>query len=197
MRGCGFPRAMTASFSSVHLPDGRHQRRATWPATIPAEAKRCAAELPRDRRERGAFRQGRFEHLPHVKCNADMGVAEIRQFCRIETERQLLLKAAMRQMQLSARAYHRAGTLWVKLARTIADLDGKPVIGTAHVAEALQYRRRGVGWGNRSGSAVGRAADRPLQPVVRWRLSHHRWTRYEMCVTSSVPDTLSGCSVMF
>ncbi len=87
------------------------------------------------------IQQGRMEHLPHVKCNADMGVAEIRQFCRIETESQMLLKAAAQQMQLSARAYHRV----LKLSRTIADLDGRPVIGTAHVAEALQYRRRGAG----------------------------------------------------
>ncbi len=86
------------------------------------------------------IQQGRFEHLPQVWCNADMGVGEIRQVCRIETESQMLLKAAMQQMQLSARAYHRV----LKLARTIADLDGKPVIGTAHVAEALQYRRRRV-----------------------------------------------------
>ncbi len=87
------------------------------------------------------IQQGRFEHLPHIMCNADMGVGEIRQFCRIETESQMLLKAAVQQMQLSARAYHRV----LKLARTIADLDGRPVIGTAHVAEALQYRRRRVG----------------------------------------------------
>ncbi len=84
------------------------------------------------------IQQGRMEHLPHVRCNADMGVAEMRQFCRIETESQLLLKAATQQMQLSARGYHRV----LKLARTIADLDGKPVIGTAHIAEALQYRQR-------------------------------------------------------
>lgn len=84
------------------------------------------------------IQQGRFEHLPHIFCNADMGVGEIRQFCRIETESQLLLKAATQQMHLSARAYHRV----LKLARTIADLDGKPIMGTAHVAEALQYRQR-------------------------------------------------------
>ena len=84
------------------------------------------------------IQQGRFEHLHHVRCNADMGVAELRQFCRVESESQMLLKAATQQMQLSARAYHRV----LKLARTIAELDGKPVINTAHVAEALQYRRR-------------------------------------------------------
>lgn len=86
------------------------------------------------------IQQGRFEHLPQIQCNGDMGVAEIRQFCRIESESKMLLKAATQQMQLSARAYHRI----LKLARTIADLDGKPVINTAHIAEALQYRKRQV-----------------------------------------------------
>lgn len=86
------------------------------------------------------IQQGRFEHLPQVQCNGDMGVAQIRQFCRIESESKMLLRAATQQMQLSARGYHRI----LKLARTIADLDGKPVINTPHVAEALQYRRRQV-----------------------------------------------------
>ena len=44
----------------------------------------------------------------------------------------------MRQLHLSARAYHRV----LKVARTIADLDNADRIGTPHVAEALQYRRR-------------------------------------------------------
>ncbi|MCZ7570794.1 MAG: ATP-binding protein [Ardenticatenaceae bacterium] len=82
--------------------------------------------------------QGRFEHLPHVICNADMGVGEIRQYCQLERAGQNLLKVAMRQMGLSARGYHRT----LKLARTIADLAGSERIETAHVAEALQYRRR-------------------------------------------------------
>jgi magnesium chelatase family protein len=49
-----------------------------------------------------------------------------------------LLRAAMQQLHLTARAYHRI----VKLARTVADLAGHERIETAHLAEAIQYRPR-------------------------------------------------------
>jgi magnesium chelatase family protein len=67
-----------------------------------------------------------------------MGPGEIRRFCPLDQTGTNLLKAAMTQMQLSARAYHRI----LKLARTIADLAGSEQIQTAHVAEAIQYRPR-------------------------------------------------------
>ncbi len=70
--------------------------------------------------------------------NADMGPGEVHQFCPIDQTGTNLLKAAMQQMQLSARAYHRI----LKLARTIADLADEENIQTAHVAEAIQYRPR-------------------------------------------------------
>ena len=73
-----------------------------------------------------------------IHCNADMGPAEIRQFCRVDEAGKALLKAAMQQMHLSARAYHRI----IKLARTIADLAGSEEIRTAYIAEAIQYRPR-------------------------------------------------------
>jgi len=71
-----------------------------------------------------------------IVCNADMRVGEIRQFCKLQDEGQSLMRAAMTQLNLSARAYHRI----LKLARTIADLAGSEEIQSVHLAEALQYR---------------------------------------------------------
>jgi magnesium chelatase family protein len=75
-----------------------------------------------------------------VMTNADMRVAEVRQFCELDDAGQTLIKAAMTQLQLSARAYHRV----LKLARTIADLAGEESIQSTHLAEALQYRPKGL-----------------------------------------------------
>jgi magnesium chelatase family protein len=71
-----------------------------------------------------------------IASNADMRPAQIRQYCALDEECQILMKAAMRQLQLTARAYHRV----LKLARTIADLAGAEDISQVHLAEALQYR---------------------------------------------------------
>jgi len=71
-----------------------------------------------------------------ILCNADMRVGEVRRFCQLQEEGKSLMRAAMAQLNLSARAYHRI----LKLARTIADLAGSAEIQSAHLAEALQYR---------------------------------------------------------
>ncbi len=73
-----------------------------------------------------------------MACNAEMHPAEVRKFCILDESGRSLMKSAMNQMQLSARAYHRI----LKLARTIADLAGCEAITTPHLAEALQYRPR-------------------------------------------------------
>jgi magnesium chelatase family protein len=69
-------------------------------------------------------------------CNAHMGAKQIQRFCEVQGDTKTLLRAAITQMSLSARAYDRI----LKLARTIADLAGEESIGIAHVAEAVQYR---------------------------------------------------------
>jgi magnesium chelatase family protein len=69
-------------------------------------------------------------------CNAHLGAKQIQQYCAISDDAKGLLRAAITQMSLSARAYDRI----LKLARTIADLGGEERIGVAHIAEAVQYR---------------------------------------------------------
>ena len=99
----------------------------------PSAAIRARVQLARDRQSR------RFP-LAHAHSNADMGAAELRAHCQLDGAGQALMKAAVRQLNLSARGYHRV----LKLARTIADLAGVEQIGPAHLAEAIQYRPRRV-----------------------------------------------------
>ncbi|MBK9006902.1 MAG: YifB family Mg chelatase-like AAA ATPase [Anaerolineae bacterium] len=104
-----------------------------------SESIRARVQAARD------IQQKRFANSKSdIICNADMRVGEIRQFCKLQDEGQSLMRAAMSQMNLSARAYHRI----LKLARTIADLAGSEDIQSVHLAEALQYRPKlmqGVG----------------------------------------------------
>jgi len=83
--------------------------------------------------------QERFRGTRFI-CNAEMTPNEVREFCQVEDSAQSLLKAAMNQLNLSARAFHRI----LKLARTIADLENGTIIKAPHLAEAIQYRPRSL-----------------------------------------------------
>jgi len=81
-------------------------------------------------RDRQMARQG--------KPNAALGTLEIDQLCQLDAAGETLLKKAIAQLNLSARAYHRV----LKLARSVADLAGSDTISMVHLAEAIQYRRQ-------------------------------------------------------
>ncbi len=78
----------------------------------------------------------RFKDKPKITCNARMGSRELKQFCALEEATKELLKNAMAEYNLSARAYDRI----LKVARTIADLAGAEAVSSDHISEAIQYR---------------------------------------------------------
>jgi magnesium chelatase family protein len=78
----------------------------------------------------------RFASVPGIHCNAQMTEKLMREYCSLDEAGSELLRMAMERLQLSARAYSRI----LKVARTIADLDGAENISTQHVAEAIGYR---------------------------------------------------------
>ena len=77
----------------------------------------------------------RFEGLD-IHCNAMMNSAMLRRFAPLDRGCTQLLEMAMSRLNLSARAYDRI----IKVARTIADLDGKESIESSHISEAIGYR---------------------------------------------------------
>jgi magnesium chelatase family protein len=76
-------------------------------------------------------------------CNARMGPKEMRSFCKLDEACEKLMQGAFDRMGLTARSYDRI----LRVARTIADLDGSETIQPQHLAEAIQYRA--VNLGNR------------------------------------------------
>ncbi len=96
----------------------------------PTETIRARVENAR------AAQQQRFTGNGQTSCNARMSAKQIKQFCALDEESQNILKMAMTELNLSARAYDRI----LKVARTIADLEAQENIQSHHIGEAIQYR---------------------------------------------------------
>jgi magnesium chelatase family protein len=117
----------------VEVPRVNYDKRSSERQGEPSSAVRervTAARLRQAERFRGT----------RLLTNADIGPAEVRTHCQLDGAGQRLMQAVMRQLHLSARAYHRV----LKLARTIADLASVADFGPARLAEAIQYRPRRV-----------------------------------------------------
>jgi magnesium chelatase family protein len=78
----------------------------------------------------------RFADEPRVRLNGRMSTRQIRKFCALDEQAEGLLKAAMEEMDLSARAHDRI----LRVARTIADLEASNDITVMHISEAINYR---------------------------------------------------------
>ena len=98
----------------------------------PAE---CSAEIKKRVNAARDIQHRRFENNGSM-CNAHMGTSELRKYCALSDESDELMKAAFEAMGLSARSYDRI----LRVARTIADMEGADNIGPEHIAEAIQYR---------------------------------------------------------
>ena len=95
------------------------------------------SETVRERVQEGRARQQyRFRDAPGVRVNSDMGPGQVRRHCELDRESSTLLEQAMEQLNFSARAYDRI----LKVARTVADLDGSDLVRATHLMEAIQYR---------------------------------------------------------
>jgi magnesium chelatase family protein len=114
----------------VEVPAVRYRELSDNRTGEPSEAIRERVLRARDRQRE------RFAEQPGIHANAHMGARQIRQFCRVGEAGEALLRTAITRLGLSARAYHRI----LKIALTLADLEGAAEIATPHVAEAIQYR---------------------------------------------------------
>jgi magnesium chelatase family protein len=96
----------------------------------------CSAIIALSVKKARAIQTERFKNSKGVYTNAQMSGKQLSQSCTISKEGEVLLKKAMEQFQLSARAFDRI----IKVSRTIADLAASDLIQINHISEAIQYR---------------------------------------------------------
>jgi magnesium chelatase family protein len=114
----------------VEVPAVQYQEMASNQPAEASSAIRDRVETARETQRR------RFAATGKTRTNARMSARQSKQFCQLGAEAEGMMKMAMTELNFSARAYDRI----LKVARTIADLDGQPDIQAQHVAEAIQYR---------------------------------------------------------
>lgn len=114
---------------SVHFEDLRSRAQAEPSASIRERVNAARA-----------IQNNRFGEQSGM-CNARMGPQEMKQFCNLQEDSAALMKTAFETMGLTARSYDRI----LRVARTVADLDGSSTIEPQHIAEAIQYRAVNLG----------------------------------------------------